>query len=268
MVSLANGILGVNTEKSGPFATAKPKGSVDSFAQQLNSAMEGHLAKTGSSTHSETTPSGQTSASERQLTVAAKKLDTITAPATRIATSTPASTTVVSATTTPVATTATPTAVANPAAAVSTSATVLTAAQKAQMTPTEAYWASQPPAVQVLQTTPDDQKADVAQRLANQGYAIDVPIMVWGDDPLATMIERQTAGYTWVPSAMQPSIQEAPGVGGVTGANPYDPSSPPAGSIPVSTAFAMGTNISSDAVAEMWIQGQSFTVGSPNVASS
>jgi len=117
--------------------------------------------------------------------------------------------------------------------------------------------------VQALETTPDDERPALAEQLANEGYAIDVPIMVWGWDPLSTMIARQTAGYTWVPSALQASIQEAPGVGGVTGATPYDPSSPPAGSIPVSTAFAVGTNISADSVAEMEIKANSFTVGTP-----
>ena len=136
------------------------------------------------------------------------------------------------------------------------------------MTPTQAYWASQPPAVQVLQNTPDDQKQEVAQQLANQGYSIDVPIMVWGWDPLATMIERQTAGYTWIPSELQQNVQEAPGMGRrFRGDAVRSEPAPPPGSIPVSTAFANGTNMQ-DAVAQLWIQGESFTVGSPNIAAS
>ena len=205
-----------------------------------------------------TSPSGQNSAAGSQFTVTVKNLDpTTTAAPETTAAATPAAAT--PAATTPAASSAT---------ASATSGTVLTAAEKANMTPTEAYWASQPPAVQVLQNTPDDQKPAVAQQLANEGYAIDVPIMVWGWDPLATMIERQTAGYTWVPSAMQPAIQEAPGVD----APPVRRLTPrtfrPPGPIPVSTAFAEGTNVAADAVAEMWMQGQSFTLGSANTSTS
>jgi hypothetical protein len=268
MVSLTSGILGVSANNHGNSTSTTPNGSVDSFAQQLATAIEGYLGKSGNSSQFEidvTAPSGQNSAAGSQFTVTVKNLDPSTPAAT-----TPASTPVAtSAAAAPAASVATPAAVESSSAAPAIqSAAPLTAAEKADMTPTQAYWASQPPAVQVLQNTPDDQKQEVAQQLANQGYSIDVPIMVWGWDPLATMIERQTAGYTWVPSAMQSSIQEAPGVGGVSGATPYDPTSPPAGSIPVSTAFAEGTNISSDSVAEMWIHGQSFTVGSPNIAAS
>ena len=256
MVSLTNGILGANAADSATLMNAKASGSIDAFAQQLESAIQGYLGQSGNGSQFEidvSSASGQNSAAGSQFTVTVKSLGS------GAASSTPA---------TPVATApaATPE-VANSAAALP-SGTALTGAEKAAMTPTEAYWASQPPAVQVLQNTPDDQKQAVAQQLANQGYTIDVPIMVWGWDPLATMIERQTAGYTWVPSAMQPSIQEAPGIENVSGSTPYDAGNPPTGSIPVSTAFAEGTNISSDSVAEMWIQGQSFTVGSPNISSS
>ncbi len=127
------------------------------------------------------------------------------------------------------------------------------------MTPTEAYWASQPPAVQALQNCPDDEKAALAQQLANEGYTIDVPIMVWGWDPLATMIQRQEDGYTWVPSALQPSVDIAPGVS-VPGETSYNPNDPPAGSIQVSIAFADGTDIAADPVAEEWLQGEAGTV--------
>ena len=125
-------------------------------------------------------------------------------------------------------------------------------------TPTDAYWASQPAAVQALRYAPDDQKGAMAQQLASEGYAIDVPIMVWGWDPLATMIQRQEEGYTWVPSALQQSVQVAPGVS-MPGEASYNPSQPPAGSIQVSTAFANGTDIAADPVAEMWLKGESST---------
>lgn len=260
MVNLTSGILETNATNSVSLMNAKASGSVDAFAQQLESAIEGYLAKSGNGSHFEidvTSPTGQNSAAGSQFTVTVKSLD----PA-------PAATPETGASATTAAVTPSPTTATNSSAASATSETALTAAQKAKMTPTDAYWASQPPAVQVLRNTPDDQKTAVAQQLANEGYAIDVPIMVWGWDPLATMIERQTAGYTWVPSALQPAIQEAPGVTGVTGATPYATNFPPAGSIPVTTAFAEGTNVASDAVAEMWMQGQSFTLSSPNTSTS
>ena len=125
-------------------------------------------------------------------------------------------------------------------------------------TPTDAYWASQPAAVQALRYAPDDQKGAMAQQLASEGYAIDVPIMVWGWDPLATMIQRQEEGYTWVPSALQQSVQVAPGVS-MPGETSYNPNQRPAGSIEVSTAFANGTNIAADPIAEMWLKGESST---------
>jgi len=109
------------------------------------------------------------------------------------------------------------------------------------MTPTEAYWAEQPPAVQALQNMPLDQRPAAAAALAAQGYTIDFPIMVQGQDPLVTMLTRETDGYTWVPSAMQADVQVAPGIS-CPGFSSYDPAKPPAGSIEVSTAFADGTN--------------------------
>jgi len=88
---------------------------------------------------------------------------------------------------------------------------------------------------------PDDQRMAAAQQLANEGYTIDVPIMVWGWDPLATMIDRQNNGYTWVPSALQSDVPVTPG-NTFPGLPSYDPNKPPAGSIQVTTAFAIGTN--------------------------
>jgi hypothetical protein len=129
------------------------------------------------------------------------------------------------------------------------------------MTPTDAYWAAQPAAVQALRYAPDDEKAAMAEQLATEGYAIDVPIMVWGSDPLATMIQRQEEGYTWVPSALQSSVQDAPGVS-MPGVTPYNPDDPPAGSIAVSTAFANGTDIAADPIAEEWLQGQASSASS------
>ncbi len=98
-----------------------------------------------------------------------------------------------------------------------------------------AYWPAQPPAVQALQTISDqDARATAASKLASMGYLIDVPIMVWGWSPFLTMWMRQQYGYTWVPSALMPPVELAPGVS-VPGAVPYDPLNPPAGAIIVTT---------------------------------
>ena len=96
------------------------------------------------------------------------------------------------------------------------------------------YWAAQPPALQALRSESDEvSKAKLAESLAKDGYKIDVPIMVWGWDALKAMKLRADFGYTWVPSALQPNIQIAPGLV-MYGMIPYDPDNPPPGSIKVS----------------------------------
>jgi hypothetical protein len=99
----------------------------------------------------------------------------------------------------------------------------------------DSSWASQPPAVQALQNIQDpEQRAAMATQLANEGYSIDVPIMVWGWDPSITTAMRQADGYTWVPSALQNPVEVAPGLGGMGTMEAYNPNNPPAGSIAVS----------------------------------
>jgi len=96
-----------------------------------------------------------------------------------------------------------------------------------------AYWASQPPAVQALRNIDDpSQRATLAAQLAASGYKIDTPIMVWGWDASKVTTLRHDLGYTWVPSAFQNPIAEAPGVND-NGSQPYDPNNPPSGSITV-----------------------------------
>lgn len=92
-----------------------------------------------------------------------------------------------------------------------------------------------------------DQRGGCAEELAAEGYTIDVPIMVDGGDPLAVMIQRKIEGYTWVPSALMANIPAGPGIE-IPNAPLYDPNHPPPGSIIVSTAFALGTNIAADPV--------------------
>jgi len=107
----------------------------------------------------------------------------------------------------------------------------------APLSPDDAYWASQPAAVQKLRTIGDETKrAAMAMQLASEGYTIDYPIMVEGWDPLIAMQIRQEAGYTWVPSALQQPVPVAPGLTFV-GLPTYNPNQPPPGSIPVQTSW-------------------------------
>jgi hypothetical protein len=93
------------------------------------------------------------------------------------------------------------------------------------------YWAQQPAAVQALRSMPGEaQREQLASQLASQGYSIDVPVMVWGWDAGITTQLRESAGYTWVPSATQANVTEAPGLN-TPGFTPYNPANPPAGSI-------------------------------------
>jgi hypothetical protein len=95
----------------------------------------------------------------------------------------------------------------------------------------DAYWAKQPAAVQQLREIDDgEQRLELGTHLASQGYAIDVPIMIWGWDAGKVTAMRQANGYTWVPSALQQPVTAAPGLTG-PGIIPYDPAHPPIGSI-------------------------------------
>jgi hypothetical protein len=90
------------------------------------------------------------------------------------------------------------------------------------------YWAAQPPAVRALRPLPSGNERDIkAQALAQSGYLLDVPVMVWNWDPVTTMGVRQQLGFTWVPSALQAPLNGAVGTG-----------APPSGSIRVSTNAA------------------------------
>jgi hypothetical protein len=113
------------------------------------------------------------------------------------------------------------------------SATSTTAAN-AQEAFDNAYWAEQPAAVQALRTMQDpDQRTALATQLASEGYSIDVPIMVWGWDPSIVTSMREADGYTWVPSALQQPVEDAPGLPAMGTIAAYNPNNPPPGSIAV-----------------------------------
>jgi hypothetical protein len=128
----------------------------------------------------------------------------------------------------------------NPFQSASTPSTTQSAANAnsapldAQQAFDDAYWAAQPAPVQALRTMQDpEQRTALAAQLAGDGYSIDVPIMVWGWDPSITMAMRQADGYTWVPSALQNPVEDAPGLPSIGTTAAYNPNSPPAGSIAV-----------------------------------
>jgi len=109
----------------------------------------------------------------------------------------------------------------------------------------DAYWAAQPAEVQQLRKIGDFvERMSMAQQLASKGYSIDKSIMVWGYDPMKTMVTRQIYGYSWVPSLNQ-SVDSTPPPGfALPGQTPYDPAHPAPGAIQVSTKFADGLGIS------------------------
>jgi hypothetical protein len=177
--------------------SSRPLNTANSFAQQLATSIEGYLkqAKTGTPLNIHTRESaGQNSGGSQFL-------------ATRGAPESPA--------------------IATPAASKAAACPVTPApAPAAPVTEADAYWAQQPAAVRVLRDMPDSAAKDaLAQKLSNEGYAIDNQIMVMGWDPQTTMMLRQDYGYTSVPSYGQA----------------FDPSKPPSGPIQVTTAFAVGT---------------------------
>jgi hypothetical protein len=215
-------------------------GSTD-FSQQLMAAIEGLVQKSGNGSQFEIdiTPSQGQNSDASQFTVTVKNLSSAAPQTSSTSPAAPSSASQSAGTLMSALEPQLPPSAAK--AAATTPAQTTGASDLSNMTPDDAYWASQPAAVQALRDMPADQRYYAAQALAQQGYAIDVPIMVNGMDPLATMMQRQGDGYTWVPSALQANIPVGPGIswpGPV-----YDPNNPPAGSILVTTSFAAGTNM-------------------------
>lgn len=94
-----------------------------------------------------------------------------------------------------------------------------------------AYIAAQPAAVQAALKLPlgGPREAKMTE-LAQDGYLIDAPIMIWGWGSWWTTNERLADHYTWIPSALQPPIALAPGL--IQGGVPrYEPGIVPFGGI-------------------------------------
>ena len=126
----------------------------------------------------------------------------------------------------------------------------------------QAYWSVQPAAVQALQNLPAGSQArqDLATKLTQQGYCIDTEIGIFGWDPQMTMQSRQAYGYPWVPcwGGTAPNVQPGVTDPGVT--SNYDPSNPPARSIPTNLDFVKGTTQNSI------ITTQQAAAGNPTLA--
>jgi|HubBroStandDraft_4_1064222.scaffolds.fasta_scaffold24336_3 hypothetical protein len=129
--------------------------------------------------------------------------------------------------------TAATTAETTPSAPSATSAAEASSSVESDESYDNAYWASQPSAVQALRNIDDySQRSELAAKLSAEGYDIDVPIMVYGWDPAKITAARESYGYTWVPSAAQTPVEQAPGIS-TPGGTAYNANNPPAGSIAV-----------------------------------
>jgi hypothetical protein len=246
MVSSINGSQSSNILAGVSPQGTTPSGSTASFTDQLAAALEGYLAQSAHDSDLEINIQATQSQNSgvRQFIVTVKNPDSASgqtaaaASAVVPAQSTPAQST--PAQSTPVQATPAPASAASTQASAPASAPLDEAAQ-ANLTRAEinAYWAAQPPEVQKLRDISDfGERSLKAQQLADQGYTIDRQIMVWNWDPMKTMGVRKMYGYNWVPSFNQASVS-TPGTA-VKGQTPYDPDSPPPGSIAVNTDFAKG----------------------------
>jgi hypothetical protein len=129
--------------------------------------------------------------------------------------------------------TAATTAETTPSAPSATSAAEASSSVESDESYDNAYWASQPSAVQALRNIDDySQRSELAAKLSAEGYDIDVPIMVYGWDPAKITAARESYGYTWVPSAAQTPVEQAPGIS-TPGGTAYNANNPPVGSIAV-----------------------------------
>lgn len=227
--------------------------SVNSFGQQLATEIEGYLNQSQSGgaldIQVQEVPGQNSGGSQFLVTVTPESATATTSSATPAATASTATASSATGTTAPGTMEQLFSGGVIAASPGSATATASSAVSAAPVTEADAYWAEQPVAVQALRNMPDGATKDaLALNLANQGYSIDNQIMVMGWDPQTTMMMRQDYGYSWVPSYGQAPITVAPGVTDPFATSSYNPASPPAGSIQVSTAFAVGTVQTPDAL--------------------
>lgn len=95
------------------------------------------------------------------------------------------------------------------------------------------YWNSLPPALRAFRNYNELEKAAHSTEVAALGYKLDVPIQVWGWDPVCIMLVRYGQGFTWVPSALEPPVYVGPGLS-FPGLPSYDPKTPSPRGIKVS----------------------------------
>jgi hypothetical protein len=219
--------------------TSKPSADVSttSFAEKLASALESLLNQSGTGARIEIgiEPANGSNSGTRQFVITVTDGSSSSQPAPAASPTQPVTLMSIPIAPTQASTSAAETAPVNPGPPRLTLAN-----GKIVTNEYEAYWATQPAEVQALMYASSEAKrTELAHELADQGFLIDVPIMVWGWDPLSTMVVRRNQGYTWVPSANQDPVKVAPGVN-FPGLPGYDPKNPPAGSIAVTTDFANG----------------------------
>jgi hypothetical protein len=245
MLSSVLGTAGHSATIPIPSGQATPATSTNSFALQLAAAIQGYLNQSanGSGLKIEIQAEPGQNPGSRQFIVTVKEPGSGPSGSATVSpkTTSPPATSTPAAPSAPPKTTTTPPVRTLMDLITPTTPGVKPAPSVPIVTPSDAYWAMQPPAVQALRNTPEDQRLALAQQLAQQGYAIDVPIMVWGWDPLVTMSVRRDMGYTWVPSALQKPVSVVPGVS-FPGSPSYDPNNAPPGSIQVTTDFASNAN--------------------------
>ena len=203
---------------------ATSSGSTASFTDQLAATLEGFLHQSANGSHLEI----DIQTTQSQDSGVRQFLVTVKDPATTAGSGqTPAQSSSIAA----------------DASAAASPTTATSAPPTNPMAEVDAYWAAQPAEVQALRNVPDlGQRSALAQELADKGYSIDRAIMVWGWDPMKTMVTRQMYGYTWVPSFNQATPSAAPGFA-LPGETPYDAANHPSGSIAVNTDFAKGLGI-------------------------
>ncbi len=209
----------VGATNSSTMQRANLSQSDTSFAQQLAESLEGYLNGASGGTHLEIDilPARPDTAGTRQFLI------TVTGPDSPSAAQTASS--------------------QSRGATSSAAVDVQAADTQESAAPTnevDAYWATQPKEVQVLRTIDDPaERAEMGQKLANQGFIIDPNIMIHRWDPYMTMKIRQGEGYTWIPAVGQNGIPVSPGLD-FPGLPSYEPNNPPPGSVRVTTDFAIG----------------------------